>query len=365
MSELTLNYTAIGSIPFSGEDAPKQALEFIFKEFKSMPFWPQLPHFAREEDMVFQYTQNLCGLTFDKDKYFLCAQSEEFYLQLEELFFDYETVISCDNLLDCEEILDKYAILPPNSNAIEPFIEELKNHNPDFVKGSITGPFTFSTSINDEEGKCAYYNEELREVCIKTLSLKALWQIKEFKKAAPGAKAVIFMDEPSISQVGSCAFLSVKSEDVIEMLKVIASDIKKFGAISGIHCCGKTDWQIALSSGADVVNFDAYFYAQSVANFAPAAEKFLLEGGYFAFGIVPTLDNEALKALEIDTLENKLNEALECFIHKGIDKNLLLKQCFITPSCGCGSLDTQGALKALELTKALSYRLKDKCEALK
>lgn len=363
MSELTLNYTAIGSLPHKGANAPREALEFIFKEFKSMPFWPQLPHFAREEDMVFQYTQNLAGLTVEDDKYFLFPESEEFFIQLEELFFDYETVISSVDLFECNEILDKYAILTPNSNAIEPFLKELKNFKPDFVKGSITGPFTFSTSIVDNEGKCAYYNDILREVCIKTLSLKALWQVKEFKAQAPDAGAVIFMDEPSISQVGSCAFLSVENADVIGILKVIADDLRKFGAISGIHCCGKTDWQIALNCGVDIVNFDAYFYAQSVANFASEAKKFLEKGGFLAFGIVPTLDVEALKTLDINTLEEKFNDALKCFTNKGIDRNLLLKQLFITPSCGCGSLDTEGAIKALGLTKELSMRLKERCGA--
>lgn len=364
MSELTLNYTGIGSLPFKGENAPKQALDFIFKEFKSIPFWPQLPHFAREEDMVFQYSQNLPGLTFEGDKYFLNPESEEFFTSLEELFFDYESVTGADDLSGCGEILDKYAILPPNSNSLEPFLKELKNHNPDFVKGSITGPFTFSTSITDNEGKCAYYNDVLKDVCTKTLSLKALWQIKEFKKAAPKAKAIIFMDEPSISQVGSCAFLSVESSDVIEMLKTVADDIKKFNALCGVHCCGKTDWEIALSCGADIVNFDAYSFSQSVANFASHAQKFLQNGGFFAFGIVPTLDKDELKALDINTLEEKFDNSLKCFSAKGIDENLLLKQSFITPSCGCGSLDDDGALKALMLAKKLSHRLKERCGAL-
>lgn len=364
MSELSLNYTGIGSLPLCGADAPKEALEFIFREFKSMPFWPQLPHFAREEDMVFQYSQNLPGLTFEGDKYFLNPESEEFFASLEELFFDYENVLGSDDLSQCAQILDKYAILPPNSNALKPFLEELKNHNPDFVKGSITGAFTFSTSITDNEGKCAYYNDILRDVCIKTLVLKALWQVKEFKKSAPKARAVIFADEPSISQVGSCAFLSVESKDVIEMLKTFSDALRKFGAISGVHCCGKTDWEIALSCGVDVVNFDAYLFAKSVANFASAVDKFLKNGGYFAFGIVPTLDKEELKSLNLDKLEEKFNDALKCFTDKGIDKDFLISRLFITPSCGCGSLDKEGAYKALTLSRELSQRLKERYGAL-
>ena len=362
MSKLTLNYTGIGSVPLKSENAPKEALDFIFKEFKSVPFWPQLPHFIREEDMIFQYTQNLCGLNVTPDKYYLEAESEEFFIKLEELFLDYETILACNDLFENEQILDKYAILPPNSNAILPFIEGLKTQNPDFVKGSITGPFTFSTSINDIDGKCAYYNEVLREVCVKTLCLKALWQVKEFKKSAPCATPIIFMDEPSISQIGSCAFLSVKNEDVTQMLSEISSALKKFGAISGVHCCGKADWDIVLKSNLDVINFDAYFYAQSLANFAPSVKEFLKNGGWLAFGIVPTLDKEALNVLDEKSLEEKFEQALNCFIKKGFDRKEILERIFITPSCGCGSLDENGAIKALLFTKKLSQYLKEKTE---
>ena len=119
------------------------------------------------------------------------------------------------------------------------------------------------------------------------------------------------MDEPSISQVGSCAFVTVKKEDVINMLKNISDDIKKFGALSGIHCCGKTDWDIAIESEVDIINFDAYFYAQSVGTYAQKLRKFMGNGGFLSFGIVPTLDKEALGRLDIKELKEKFIEAMK------------------------------------------------------
>ena len=69
-------------------------------------------------------------------------------------------------------------------NKLKEISDKSPNNTPNFTKGAITGPFTFSTSFSDTNGKSAYYNETLREVIVKTLSLKALWQIKEFKKAS-------------------------------------------------------------------------------------------------------------------------------------------------------------------------------------
>ncbi len=365
LEKLSLSYTGIGSLPFKDENAPTDAVDYVFECCPNFPYWPQLPHFKKEEDMAIQFSENLIGLKYDGDRYYLDDNDEKFFEELENLFIDYETVISSNELSECEEILDKYKISKPYSNSIDTFFEKLKAQSttPNFIKGSITGPFTFSTSFSDNNGKSAYYNETLREVIIKTLSLKALWQVKEFKKLCNSSTPVIFMDEPSISQVGSCAFVSVKKEDVISMLKTISDDIKKFGALSGIHCCGKTDWDITIESKVDIINFDAYFYAQSVGTHAAKLKKFIEKGGVLSFGIIPTLDKDILKNLNKTLAYEKFVEAFKCFTSKNLDKALLLKHCFITPSCGCGSLNVELAKKALSLTKELSETLKTKDKA--
>ncbi|MBE7706274.1 MAG: hypothetical protein E7Z91_03405 [Cyanobacteria bacterium SIG30] len=358
MSRLSLNYTGIGSIPFADDNAPSKAVDFVFENFKEIPFWPQLPHFAREEDMVLQFSEAMAGLTIQDGKIFFDTDSETFYEKLEELFFDFEEIMASDNLLDVEEQLDKYKIQAPYSNAIGLFLNKLKDFDTPYVKGSITGAFTFSTSVNDNQGKSAFYDETLREVIVKTLILKALWQIKEFNKISPNATPIIFMDEPSVSQIGSCAFLTVKNEEVVEMLATISNAIKKFNAISGIHCCGKTDWEIAMNADVNVINFDAYSYMQSVSLFAPRVKKYIEDGNYLAFGIVPTLDADALNKLDIENLKLTFENAVEFLVKKGISKDLILKQSFVTPSCGCGSLTIDEAIKALSLTRDLSVSLR-------
>jgi len=364
--KLSLSFTGIGSLPFKDENAPVESMDYVFECCKDFPYWAQLPHFKKEEDMALQFSENLIGLNYDKKecKYFLDDTTDSFFEGLETLFVDYDTVVSSSSLDNCSDILDKYKIEAPYSNTIDIFFNRLKNleDKPNLLKGSITGPFTFSTSFCDKDGKSAYYNETLREVIIKTLSLKALWQIKEFKKSSSKSIPVIFMDEPSISQVGSCAFVTVKKEDVISMLKTISNDIKKFGALSGIHCCGKTDWDIAIESSVDIINFDAYFYSQSVGVYSKKLEKFLTDGGFLAFGIVPTLDKEVLCSLDKNLLYEKFKSSVNV-LSKNIDKNLILNQCFITPSCGCGSLSIELAKKALNLAKELSETLKSECGA--
>ena len=51
-----------------------------------------------------------------------------------------------------------------------------------------------------------------------------------------------------------------------------------FGGIrglKGVHCCGNTDWSILLKTKMDILNFDAYAYAQSVALYPDEIKKLI------------------------------------------------------------------------------------------
>ena len=361
MKDLTLNYTAIGSLPFKGETAPKDAIEAVFKNYEEIPFWPQLPNYSHDEDMVIQYAINMAGLTTDGTKYYFNEESEEFALALEEFYFDWEIISNAESFEECEEVLDKYAISEKSSSTFRLFLEKIKN-NPKvkYAKGSVTGAFTTSTSISDSEGKCAYYNEILRDIIAKTIALKAVWQIKEIKKANSDITPIIFMDEPSVSQLGSSAFLTVEDNEVLEMFNIVSSLIKKFNGIVGMHCCGKSNWEIPIKAHVDMINFDSYLYPQSVALHHKKIQEFLNDGGILAFGIIPTMDDNLILKITEEELIEKFESALNMFVEKGLNKEQIIKQSFITPSCGCGSLSIEGANKVIYHTKKLSENLREK-----
>lgn len=56
----------------------------------------------------------------------------------------------------------------------------------------------------------------MKEIIIKTLTLKALWQIKQIKTASPDTIPIIFIDEPSISQLGTSAYITISADEVTE-----------------------------------------------------------------------------------------------------------------------------------------------------
>lgn len=351
--DLKLKCMAIGSLPHNNVDDAMQTVE---ENFIKIPFWPQMVKLNLKEGALLQYTQGLPGLTDTGEKIYLENESDEFFEQLESFFMDYEEIVSSGSA----ELLEKYAITKDNSLTFERFLELVKKHKPKYAKGQIIGPFTLATSLNDKNSKCAYYDETYRELIIKLLSLKALWQMKKISEANSQTTPIIFIDEPSLSQLGTSAFITIPREEVISIIKEVSDLIKANGAISAVHCCGKADWSILIDSEVDIINLDAYFFAQNLSTFSSQIDAFLKKGGIIAWGVVPTLDKNALEEANLDMLVDKFEEAIGYLTKKGIDKSLLIEQSMITPSCGAGSLSVELAQKAMNLTKELSLKLKEK-----
>lgn len=354
LSKLKLECLAIGSLPHNNL---KDAMNVVEKYF-NIPFWPQLVKISKNEDMIVQFLEGMPSFFIDKEngKVFLDTEYEEFFEDLEQFFTDYEEIISDIN----SPALDKYAISPLFSAAIPEFLNIIKNKRPDFAKGQIVGPFTLSTTLVDKNGRCAIYDETLKEIIIKTLTLKALWQIKKIKEADSATIPVIFIDEPSISQLGTSAYVSVSQQEVIDMFTEISQIIQNAGALCAIHCCGKCDWRVPIKSGINIINLDAYSFAQNLSLFKNDVEDFLKNDGKIAWGVVPTLDKEALENACQKILEDKFVSAVKYLTEKGIDEKLVIDNSMITPSCGAGSLSEAQAEKAMMLTRQLSDSLKER-----
>lgn len=348
-SKLTLECMAIGSLP---HDNLEDALELVKKDFNKIPFWPQLTKINKNEDMILQFLEKMPSFFSDKD--FLDSECDKFFEDVEQFLCDYEEII--DNI-NCETI-EKYAV--NTSVSFPKFLEFVKDTKPAFAKGQVTGPFTLSTTLVDKNGKCAFYDETLREIIVKTLVIKALWQIKQIKSASPYTTPIIFIDEPSISQLGTSAFITISQNEVIELLKTISDLIKQNGGLSAIHCCGKCDWSVPIKAGVNIINLDAYSYAQNLSIFSEDLKKHFANSGKIAWGIIPTLNKKALEELDIKKAIDVFEKAVKYLTIKGINEKIIIENSLITPSCGAGSLSVNLAKKAMDLTNELSESLKER-----
>ncbi len=342
---------AIGSLPY---DDPEKAMQIVEKYFPNIPFWAQLT--KKDEDMTFQFLEGMPSFFLSNDSTFsFDTENEKFFDDSEKFFNDYKEIIINNN----KNLLENYKISDEFSSTFKPFIEFIKKNKCKYAKGQIIGPFTLSTTLTDKNGRCSIYDSTLREIIIKTLSLKALWQIEHIKKA--GAIPIIFIDEPSLSQFGTSAFITISDYDAISMIKEISDIIKNNGGISAIHCCGKCDWDIPVKTNVDIISVDAYDYAKNLSLYHKSIQLFLENGGKIAWGIVPTLNKTALEKTDLEILDEKFKKSVNYLTKKGINEKLIMDNSIITPSCGAGALSEKLTEKAMMLTYELAKRYNETC----
>jgi hypothetical protein len=175
---------------------------------------------------------------------------------------------------------------------------------------------------------------------------------RELRGVSP--QTIVFVDEPYMSSFGS-AFVSLDRPQVITLLEEVFAGIE---GLKAVHCCGNTDWSLLLSTSLDILNLDAYGYAETLALYPDAVGDFLDRGGIIAWGIVPASE-QALHET-VDSLLERFHAALALLTEKGLHQDDLLASALIMPSCGCGSLTPETAERVLGLTGDLARALQER-----
>ena len=344
--------TAIGSMPFEDKDYA------VGVSLKSMdaPIWPQLPKLGLLEQMEVQYSENMPCAVVDTEKNRLFFQTDVDYSEKFAAF--YEAYMSATDPDSGTKDFSSMAISEKYSKGLYALLGTLKKEGKKrpWLKVQSTGPITFALSIVDENKRAMYYNEEFRDVITKSIIMKSRWQVQQFKSFAENI--ICFLDEPILSAFGSSTYVSVKREDVVSILNESIEAIHAEGAVVGIHCCGNTEWSILIDAGVDIVNFDAFEYGDTIAIYADSVKAHLNRGGVLAWGVVPT--SSKIMEQTVESLEKKLEEGIDLLASKGIDRNLIIRQAMISPSCGTGSLSTAEAEKVFSLMAGLTKRMKEK-----
>ena len=207
------------------------------------------------------------------------------------------------------------------------------------LKGQVTGPFTLGTNFLDQDRRCCYYDEQLRDIIVKMTAMKAVWQIAQLSRF--NLPVMIFIDEPSLLGFGKHLFLTISREDVIKDINEVTAAIHTHGGLAGVHCEENTDWSLLMETDLDILDFDAYDHLQAITLYPAELRAFLDRGGCLGWGIVPTLDQQAAATETVPSLLSRFEEGLNQLVEKGFDRELLLRRALITPSCGAGGVLTE------------------------
>lgn len=341
----------IGSLPLEDFEA---AAELIFDYTPQIPLWPQLPHYP-EEGMLAQFLPGMPGLSDCDGKVFIDAESEAFAEDLLAFFEQYLMVTDGGESLDGT----RFAMTPEIARGFFSFLslaEKHKGSNQVALKGQVTGPITFCTGVVDQDNRAIFYNDQLRDVAVKLLAMKARWQAQ--KLAGLSEQPIIFFDEPALAGFGSSAFITISTEDIIDCFAEVFEGVRAENGLIGVHVCANTEWSLLFDAKVDIVSYDAYGFFDKFILYPDHIKEFLNRGGILATGIIPTnaeyIERETTQSL-IDMWQEQTAQ-LEVL---GLARSTIVAQTLITPSCGTGAVTEEQAQKVLELTRDVSAAIRE------
>ena len=322
---------AMGSMPHI---KPEKAWEITLRHFPEFPAWPQLPARSFLENMYTQFSGGFPGIVLQNDRIFV-DRTQDLDSETEELYINY----LADNV-DAFGVTEEYAA------GLWSAKDALADESPVALKGQITGPISWGLMVVNQDRRPVLYDDMLADLVARHLRMKARWQeafLSQFVE-----QTIIVVDEPYMSAFGS-AFVALDRPLVLELLEETFAGIS---GLSGIHCCGNTDWGLLLDTSVDILSLDAYQYSSTLALYPGELGAFLERRGIIAWGIVPS-GNE-IEAETAESLLERLDAAIRALESKGLSRERLLESALITPSCGTGRLLPVVAERVLAMTREVS-----------
>ncbi len=340
--------TLIGSLPVSDHT---EATSIIFKYMQEIPLWAQLPCYP-EERLLSQFAEGLPGIECDGDSCSFNAGSPDFDEQVLSFFEQYLGVN--EGAIPLEDSV--FAFSERTGRGFEAFLKAIPEATPAplALKGQVTGPFTMFTGLKDQNGRMSFYDPTLREAITKGVAMKARYQAQALKSLSENV--MIFLDEPALAGFGSSAMVGIPRDEAVSALSEAIDAIHTSGALAGVHVCANTDWSLVLDTPVDILSFDAFGYFDRIVLFKEQLQKFIADGKIIAWGLVPTLNDKDLDnatAASLYDLWKKQTAQMDC------SYELIKRQALITPSCGTGLLSREFSIKALELTRDLSRKIRE------
>lgn len=329
------------------------AAELAFEYTPDIPLWVQLPYFT-QEGMIPQFLPGLPGVVYQKDRTYIDTDTELFDSDLLSFFEEYLAVMDATTPLETS----RFSLTPETAAGFFELQKRLIEivTPPKALKGQVTGPITFCTGLCDQHKRAIFYHDALRDAAVKHLALKAAWQVRQLSRF--NLPVIIFIDEPALAGFGSSELISISKEDISLCLNEIIAAVHSEGGLAGIHVCANTDWSLALDSEVDIINFDAFGYFDRFVLYPDAIKRFLSSGKILAWGMIPTLRAEDIEAASATSLYKRFEENVQQLEKIGCERDAIVNQSLITPSCGVGSLTTELAVKVMALTRDLSRILR-------
>lgn len=334
----------LGSLPHTDV---ARAWDAVLKRFPEIPTWPQLPRRSHLENMYVQFSERFPGLALEDKGRISVDRQRNLDRGLEKLYLAY-----------LENDRDHGRISASHAAGLEALRrgEVRFPKTPLALKGTITGPVSWSLTVVDRNQRPILYDEVLLDAVGKHIHLKAAWQEDELRRLAP--TSILFLDEPYMASYSSAA-VALTRDQAQALFEEALSGLQ---GLRGMHCCGATDWDIVLNTSIHILSLDAYDYGHTLLPYVEALTRFLNRGGVVAWGIVPA--GIAAERETAASLAAHLQRTIETLIEAGAPREALCARGLVSPSCGLGALTPTLAEQILDLTVGVSVEMKQRYGAI-
>jgi hypothetical protein len=316
--------TGIGSLPHA--DAG-EAAAFVLMHLPELPAAPQLAARRVSEGMLAQVAQGIAGVRVKRTG----------SLGIDRAALDPSCPVEAG--LDGDGWAGTRAFLDAVSNRRRP------------VKLQLTGPVTLGLALN----RAGAPVDMAFEIARKAVTVKARALVAMARQRAPRAELVVFVDEPGLAAIIGAKF-PLPLPQAVDLVSGALASLGP-GVRSGLHCCGMTDWRLALQAGPGILSVPV---DDGLVEDGPALASFLEGGGWVAWGAVPT---DRPIGDDPDIPWRRLTDLWCELTRTGCDPALLRRQALITPACGLAGHGISQAAWVLRLCRQIGERVEDQAVA--
>jgi hypothetical protein len=336
MFDADLRTTAMGILPHSDIDA---ALDLALSV--DIPFWPQLPRVSFYEDMYAQASEGFPGISLDVENERVGFESSRFY----------------DDLLAYVEASQdpSFFALSPDFSAVYHRFLELDLRDRVAIRGQTIGPISFGLKVVDEARKPIIYNDDVRAIMLDFMAGKINRQLAEMQAVHPNA--FVWLDDPGLEFV----FSSLSGYTDLMAREDLAGFLANLRGLKGLHLCGNPDWDFLLTSGLELLSFDAYARGEIFVRYAAEIGRFLGRGGVISWGIVPT-GTAGLGQESLPLLVDRLEALWDHLVGAGLDRAQIVHQGMLAPATCClvNPDRTETVERAFSMLRAVSETLRER-----
>lgn len=314
--------TSVGSLPHLDRDA---AIDFVLDRTPELPAAPTCPAIDRREQMIPQAAWGIAGVHVA----------------------DNGTITIPDpTAVDPSAPLGDRDLSGPPFATWRRFLQRVAGWDGP-IKLQVTGPITLGLMLV----QAGLPSTVAFRVAGRATSTRARDLLDLADRQAPGVPRLLVFDEPGLVG-GLRPELPLAADEVIDLLSgALASAEGR--AVTGVHCCGATDWRVVLQAGPDLLSLPV---GADVSGSVGALSTFLERGGWVAWGAVVTdgplgeHPSRSWRQLSAQWCE---------LVQQGCDPVLLRRQALVTPVCGLALHDEAQADHVFAITRRLAEKIHD------